>query len=213
MLASIYRALVLHRSRLAFRRWGVDKYDAYPRSLPHIGDSRICILLSPMVRPCHLKARHGLLKHKGCMGAWARGAYNSKGDQFTLLCSADPITLDIPREENRTPPPPSASSHISAAQFHTVVVPTPTPPDFLKVAQRAQVHESQLVKLAKAIPSMIQLSIKKAMKPAKYILKRLCSIVEVLESEVITLRKYVAALSEPPSTSNTIPPEPAAIPH
>ncbi|MCD9641802.1 hypothetical protein HAX54_028246 [Datura stramonium] len=67
--------------------------------------------------------------------------------------------------ENRTLPPPSAASYTSASQFYTVVVPTHTPPDFLKVAQRAQVHEIHLAKLAKAIPSMIQLAIKKVMQP------------------------------------------------
>ncbi|MCD9643760.1 hypothetical protein HAX54_031431 [Datura stramonium] len=113
--------------------------------------------------------------------------------------------------KNRPPPPPSASCNTSATQFYTTIVPTPIPLDFLKIAQRAQVHESQLVKLAKAIPSMIQLSIKKAMQPAKDKLKSLCSTVEVLDSEVITLRKEVSALGEPPCTSNPNTPEPAAV--
>ncbi|MCD9560543.1 hypothetical protein HAX54_019240 [Datura stramonium] len=90
---------------------------------------------------------------------------------------------------SKTPPPHSASSTTSTTQFHLAVAPTPTPPDLLKIAQRAQVHESQLVKLAKAIPSMIQIAIKKAMQPAKDKLKSLCSTVEVLKSKVISLRQ------------------------
>ncbi|MCD9640331.1 hypothetical protein HAX54_025607 [Datura stramonium] len=78
--------------------------------------------------------------------------------------------------------------------FHLAVVPTPTPLDFLKLAQRAKVHESQLVKLAKAIPSMIQIAINKAMQPAKDKLKSLWTTVEVLESKVISLRREVAAI-------------------
>ncbi|MCD9640660.1 hypothetical protein HAX54_026108 [Datura stramonium] len=113
--------------------------------------------------------------------------------------------------ENRTPPPHLVSSHTSAVQLCTVVVPNPTPPNLLKVAQRAQIHEIQLVKLAKAIPSMIQLAIKKSMHPTRDKLKSLCSTFEVLESEVSTLRKEVAALSGPPYTSNPIPPEPTAV--
>ncbi|MCE3051847.1 hypothetical protein HAX54_050982 [Datura stramonium] len=97
-------------------------------------------------------------------------------------------------------------------QFHTVVAPTITPPDFLKLAQRAQVHESQLVKLAKAIPSMTQLAMKKSMQLARDKLKGLCTTVEVLENKAITLRKEVAALNGPPSSSNPIPSEPAVVP-
>ncbi|MCD9637650.1 hypothetical protein HAX54_021054 [Datura stramonium] len=74
---------------------------------------------------------------------------------------------------SKTSPPPSESSTTSTAQFHPVVIPTPKPPDFLKITQRAQVHENQLMKLAKAIPSMIQTSIKKVMQPAKDKLKSL----------------------------------------
>ncbi|MCD7457776.1 hypothetical protein HAX54_036154 [Datura stramonium] len=125
------------------------------------------------------------------LGAGARGAYNSRGNQFALLGRENPITLDIPQE---------------------AVVPTVTPSDLLKIAQKAQVHEIQLVKLAKTIPSMIQTAIKKAMQPAKDKLKSLCSTFEFLESEVISLRREVAAINEPPSTSNSNPPEPATMP-
>ncbi|MCE0481189.1 hypothetical protein HAX54_038734 [Datura stramonium] len=59
---------------------------------------------------------------------------------------------------------------------------------------------------------MIQLGIKKALRPAKGKLNSLCSMVEVLESEVVTLRKEVAALSAPPSTSHPTPYEHVAIP-
>ncbi|MCD9644321.1 hypothetical protein HAX54_032506, partial [Datura stramonium] len=49
------------------------------------------------------------------------------------------------------------------------------------------------------------------MQPARDKLKSLCCIVEVLESEVSTLRKEVAALSGPLSTSNPKPPEPIVV--
>ncbi|MCD7456312.1 hypothetical protein HAX54_031265 [Datura stramonium] len=90
--------------------------------------------------------------------------------------------------------------------------PPPTPPNLLKIAQRAYAHENHLVKLAKAIPSMIHTVNKKAMQPAKNKLKSLCSTVEVLESEVISLRKEVSALCKPLSTSNSNPSKPAAVP-
>ncbi|MCD7456799.1 hypothetical protein HAX54_033233 [Datura stramonium] len=79
-------------------------------------------------------------------------------------------------------------------------------------SQRAQVHEIQLVKLAKAIPSMIQTTIKKIMQLGKDKLTSLCSTVEVLEREVISLRREVAALDEPPTTNNSNPSEPAVVP-
>ncbi|MCD7462164.1 hypothetical protein HAX54_047900, partial [Datura stramonium] len=86
------------------------------------------------------------------------------------------------------------------------------PQDLLKLSQRAQIHESQLVNLAKSIPSGIQLSIKKVMQPARDKLKGLCTTIEVLETEVNNLRKEVAALRGPPSTRNPIPPEPTVVP-
>ncbi|MCD9559664.1 hypothetical protein HAX54_017801 [Datura stramonium] len=67
------------------------------------------------------------------------------------------------------------------------VVPHPhTPPDLLKVAIKVLGMKDSLWKLAKSIPSMIQLAIKKAMQLARDKLKSLCSTVKVLESEVIT---------------------------
>ncbi|MCD9645690.1 hypothetical protein HAX54_034816 [Datura stramonium] len=79
-------------------------------------------------------------------------------------------------------------------------------------AQRAQAHESHLVKLAMEIPSMILLAINKAMQPAKDKFKSLGSSDEVLERDVISLRKEVAALGEPQSTSTLNPSEPTAVP-
>ncbi|MCD7459304.1 hypothetical protein HAX54_040583, partial [Datura stramonium] len=90
---------------------------------------------------------------------------------------------------SKTPPPPLVSSTTSTTQYHLATNLAPTPPDLLKVAKRAQVHESQLVKLAKAIPFMIQTAIKKSMKPIKDKLKSLCSTIEVLERKVIYLRQ------------------------
>ncbi|MCD9644706.1 hypothetical protein HAX54_033126 [Datura stramonium] len=60
------------------------------------------------------------------------------------------------------------------------------PLDLLNIAQRSNMHENQLVRFAKAIPSMIQNAIKKALQPAKDKLASLCSTVDVLESEVGT---------------------------
>ncbi|MCD7470079.1 hypothetical protein HAX54_009653 [Datura stramonium] len=85
------------------------------------------------------------------------------------------------------------------------------PIDFFKIAQMSQAHESQIVKLAKAIPSMIQQAIKKITQPARDKLRGLCAIVEVLESDVISLRKDVDTLTGPPPASNTKPIEPAAV--
>ncbi|MCE3051833.1 hypothetical protein HAX54_050934 [Datura stramonium] len=113
--------------------------------------------------------------------------------------------------ENRTPPPPYVPSNTPAGQFQAAAAPTTTPPNLLKLAQMAQVHKSQLMKLAKAIPSMIQQAIKKAMQPARDKLKGLCTTVKVLENEVITLMKEVSTLTGP-SASNPTPPEPAAVP-
>ncbi|MCE3050101.1 hypothetical protein HAX54_046466, partial [Datura stramonium] len=75
----------------------------------------------------------------------------------------------------------------------------------------AQVHESQIMKLAKAIPSMIQQTIKKAMQTAREKLRGLCAIVEVLENEVITLRKDMDTLTVPPPASNPTHPEPTIV--
>ncbi|MCD7457698.1 hypothetical protein HAX54_035905 [Datura stramonium] len=66
-----------------------------------------------------------------------------------------PATKQTKSTENRTPPPPSAPLNTSTDQFHAAVAPTTTPHDFLKLAQRAQLHEIQLMKLSKASPSMI----------------------------------------------------------
>ncbi|MCD7458895.1 hypothetical protein HAX54_039519 [Datura stramonium] len=61
-------------------------------------------------------------------------------------------------------------------------------PSLLKIAQMGQSHESQIVKLSKAIPSMIQ----QAMQPAREKLRGLYAKVDALENEVITLRNEVA---------------------
>ncbi|MCD9637821.1 hypothetical protein HAX54_021325 [Datura stramonium] len=113
---------------------------------------------------------------------------------------------------NKTPPPPSASTHTVAAPLHTDEFHSSTPPDFLNIAQRDKIHESQLVQLAKAIPSMIQIAIKKVLQPAKDKLTSLCSTIDVLESEVGTLRQEMAALTAPPSTSHLTPYIPEVMP-
>ncbi|MCD7452196.1 hypothetical protein HAX54_015476, partial [Datura stramonium] len=123
---------------------------------------------------------------------------------ITLATKTDKDALVMKQAKctgNRTPPPPSASSHTSAAPFHTAKFHTPTPLDLLNIARRAKIHERQLVQLGKDIPSMIQLAIKKALQPTKDKLKSLCSTVEVLEDEVGTLKKEVVALNASPSTN------------
>ncbi|MCD9640657.1 hypothetical protein HAX54_026105, partial [Datura stramonium] len=114
--------------------------------------------------------------------------------------------------ENRTPPPPLAPSNTPAGQFHAAGAPTTTPPYLIKLAQMAQVHESQLMKLARIIPSMIQQAIRKTMQPARDKLKGLCTTIEVLEIEVVSLRKEVATLTGTSYTRNLTPLEPAVVP-
>ncbi|MCD7460176.1 hypothetical protein HAX54_043002 [Datura stramonium] len=79
------------------------------------------------------------------------------------------------------------------------------------VCTKAQEHESQILKLAKAIPSMIQQAIKKAMQPARNKLRGLCATVEILENEVIALRKDMATLTRPPPVGDPTPPRLAAM--
>ncbi|MCD9560150.1 hypothetical protein HAX54_018631 [Datura stramonium] len=66
------------------------------------------------------------------------------------------------------------------SQFQATAAATTIPPELLKLEQMTQVHESQLMKLPKAIPSMIQQVITKAMQPTRDKLKGLCTTVEVL---------------------------------
>ncbi|MCD9645461.1 hypothetical protein HAX54_034411 [Datura stramonium] len=87
------------------------------------------------------------------------------GIVITLATKTDKVAPAMKRSKcttRKTPPPPSASSTTSTAQFHPAFDPAPTPPYLLKIAQRAQVHESELVKLAKAILFVIQTAIKKS---------------------------------------------------
>ncbi|MCD9643257.1 hypothetical protein HAX54_030555 [Datura stramonium] len=93
------------------------------------------------------------------------------------------------------------------AEFHNY-----PPPDFFNIAPRAKMHENQLVQLAKPLLSMIWSAIKRALPRAKDKFSILCSIVDVLESEVDTLKKEVVALTAPPSTSQPNPCEPEAVP-
>ncbi|MCD7465949.1 hypothetical protein HAX54_002174 [Datura stramonium] len=62
---------------------------------------------------------------------------------ITLDTKTDKDALSMKRAKcitSKTPPPPSASSTTSTAQFHPTAVPAPTSMDFLKIAQKAQVH-------------------------------------------------------------------------
>ncbi|MCD7461745.1 hypothetical protein HAX54_047020 [Datura stramonium] len=64
---------------------------------------------------------------------------------------------------------------------------------------------------AKDIPSMIQQAIMKAMQLARDNFKGHCATFEVLESDVISLRKDVTILMGPLPASKLNPPEPAAV--
>ncbi|MCD7453974.1 hypothetical protein HAX54_022892, partial [Datura stramonium] len=86
------------------------------------------------------------------------------------------------------------------------------PANFLNNAQRAKMHENWLVWLAKALPSMLHNAIKKSLLPAKDKFASLCSTIDVLESEVRTLKQEVAALTAPPSTSQPNPFESEVVP-
>ncbi|MCE3050999.1 hypothetical protein HAX54_048709 [Datura stramonium] len=64
---------------------------------------------------------------------------------------------------NMTPPSPLASSHIVTGPANADESQNSPPPDLLNIEQREKMHENQLVRLAKAIPSMIQSAFKKAL--------------------------------------------------
>ncbi|MCE2056076.1 hypothetical protein HAX54_044015 [Datura stramonium] len=107
-----------------------------------------------------------------------------------------------------TPPSSSTSTHTTTAPLHTAESQNPPPLVLLNIVQRAKIHENQMVRLAKALPSMIQGSIKKALQLAKEKLANLCSKVNVLESKVGTLKQEVVALIALPSTSQPNPCKP-----
>ncbi|MCE3216161.1 hypothetical protein HAX54_005154 [Datura stramonium] len=96
---------------------------------------------------------------------------------------------------NMTPPSPVASPHIATAPANAGTSQTSPPQDLLNIAQREKIQENQLVRLAKAISSMIQSALKKALQPAKDKLTHLCSKVDVLESEVTTLQQEMATFT------------------
>ncbi|MCD7463877.1 hypothetical protein HAX54_051624 [Datura stramonium] len=113
---------------------------------------------------------------------------------------------------NMTLPSSSASTHRATTPLHTAEPQSSLPPDFHNIAQRAKMHENQLVGLAKALPAMIQDAIKKALQPAKDKLASLCSTVDVLECKVGTLKQEVAALTAPSSISQPNHCEPEVVP-
>ncbi|MCD9559740.1 hypothetical protein HAX54_017973 [Datura stramonium] len=106
---------------------------------------------------------------------------------ITLATKIDKEALAMKRARytgNMTLPSSSASTHTAIAPLHTADPHNSPPPDLLNIAQRAKMHENQLVRLANALPSMIRSAIKKALQPAKD-LTSLCSTVDVLESKVV----------------------------
>ncbi|MCE0481749.1 hypothetical protein HAX54_039744 [Datura stramonium] len=112
--------------------------------------------------------------HAFCSGHWIRLCMLIVGITLAIKTDKDvPTMKQAKTTENRTSPPPLAPFSTSASQFHAAATPTTIPPDLIKLAQMAQVHESQLVKLAKDIPSMIQHAIKKAMQLSRDKLKGL----------------------------------------
>ncbi|MCD7451365.1 hypothetical protein HAX54_011294 [Datura stramonium] len=165
-------------------------------SLPYsILVSMLCVWAScPLFRPLDKTVRaHGMITLDTKTDKDASALKKAKGTQ------------------NMTQPPTPMPSSTTEGQYQVAKVLASTPTDLLKITQMAQAHESQIVKLAKVIPYMIQQVIKKAMQPATDNLRGLYATVEVLENDMIALRKDVATLTRPPPTSNLTPPEPAAV--
>ncbi|MCD7467954.1 hypothetical protein HAX54_005671 [Datura stramonium] len=110
-----------------------------------------------------------------------------------------------------TQPPPSMLSSTIEGQLQEAKVPASTTTDLFKIAQMAQAHESQIVKLAKDIPSMIQQSIKKVTQPTRDKLRGLCATFEILANDLTTLRKDEATITGSPTASDPTPPKPATV--
>ncbi|MCE0481154.1 hypothetical protein HAX54_038638 [Datura stramonium] len=109
-----------------------------------------------------------------------------------------------------TPPSPVASSHIAKAPANARASQISPPPDLLNIAQMEKMHENQLVRLAKDIPSIIQSSLKKALQSARDKLTHLCSKVDVLESEVTILQQEVTTFTA--HTDQSMPCDPEVVP-
>ncbi|MCD7450429.1 hypothetical protein HAX54_006222 [Datura stramonium] len=77
---------------------------------------------------------------------------------ITLSTKTDKEAQAMKREKytrTMTLPSSSASTLTTAAPLHTSEPHNSPPPDLLNIAQRDKMHENQLVRLAKALPSMI----------------------------------------------------------
>ncbi|MCD7473170.1 hypothetical protein HAX54_014823 [Datura stramonium] len=99
----------------------------------------------------------------------------------TKIDKEDPAIKWAKFTRNMTLLSSSASNCTATAPLH-IAEPQSSPPlDLLNIAQRDKIHENQLVRLAKALTSMIQGALKKALQPAKDKLASLCSTVDVLE--------------------------------
>ncbi|MCD9560773.1 hypothetical protein HAX54_019564 [Datura stramonium] len=88
------------------------------------------------------RERKQLLKHTGRTKAFP--FLTSTNSVITLATKIDkeaPFMKRAKYTENKTPPPPSASSHILASPLHTNEFHS-APPYFLNIAQRAKMHES-----------------------------------------------------------------------
>ncbi|MCD7455209.1 hypothetical protein HAX54_027421 [Datura stramonium] len=134
---------------------------------------------------------------------------------ITLATKTDKAAPAMKRAKytrNMTLPSSLASIHTATAPLYTVEPQSSPPPDLLNIAQRAKMHENQLLRLAKALPSMIQGAIKKALQPAKDKLASLFSTVDVLECKVGTLKQEVVALTAPSSVSQPNPCEHEEVP-
>ncbi|MCE3050375.1 hypothetical protein HAX54_047075, partial [Datura stramonium] len=135
-----------------------------------------------------------------------------------IICQkiADKIGKEVPSIKwaryagHMTPPSPMTPSHIDTASANASAPQVSPLPDLLNIAQRAKMHENQLVRLSKTILSMIQSALKKALRTSKDKLTHLCSKVDVLESEVMTLQQEVATITA--QTDQPMPCDPEAVP-
>ncbi|MCE3050808.1 hypothetical protein HAX54_048233 [Datura stramonium] len=93
------------------------------------------------------------------------------------------------------PPPTKRNRDIHVSPMTNRHVP-PQGSYLLKMVQMARTYNSQILKLAKVIPHMIQSSIKMAMKPVVEKLSSLCARVDVLEREVTAMRDEIERWKE-----------------
>ncbi|MCE3049846.1 hypothetical protein HAX54_045927 [Datura stramonium] len=167
---------------------------------------QVLCIIQGMVKPPKPQGPHIYIAFPS-MGAWLRGAYNSISNQFPLFGWAISrglihhrdlkfqarMWLDLVCEwlipsQNKTEVPiePLDKTVLADGMIILVTKTNRNPPN----------HEQAL---------------KIAMRPTIDKLRGLCATVEVLETEVITLRKDMATLTRPPPARKPTPLEPAAV--